>query len=111
MKHRYILPTLRAHLWNILLKINFRPLFFAQQNVDSPTDLRSNSNNETLAKNNAASNETIPEHCAFIPESEPKNANFVLIYILICIYSFLAVTVTCHNYFVTSLSRICDRKI
>lgn len=54
------------------------------------------SNNETLV------------NCSFIPKSESKNINLVglLINILICIYSFLGITIVCQNYFVTSMSRI-----
>lgn len=48
------------------------------------------------------------EECIFIPQSEPKSSSFILIYIIICIYSFLCITVTAHQYFVTSMSRICE---
>ena len=55
-------------------------------------------------------NSTQSNNSCTTPHSEPKSANFVLLYILICIYSFLAITVTCHHYFVTSMSRICEGK-
>lgn len=48
------------------------------------------------------------EECVFIPQSEPKSPSFILIYIIICVYSFIGITVTCHQYFVTSMSRICE---
>lgn len=56
----------------------------------------------------AKGDSNLAKDCTFLPESEPESANFVLLYILICIYSFLAITVTCHQYFVTSMSRICE---
>lgn len=35
----------------------------------------------------------------------------IIIHILICVYSFFGLAITCDNYFVTSLDRICEGKI
>lgn len=72
-------------------------------NYESPT-----AKGDDAAVATVQDNSTQPNNSCTTLHSEPKSANFVLLYILICIYSFLAITVTCHHYFVTSMSRICE---
>ena len=42
---------------------------------------------------------------------EARKYGAIIIHILICVYSFFGLAITCDNYFVTSLDRICEGKI